>query len=252
MTFAADLEREKAQQRTYDAMARKAKAGHVTGGRLFGYDNIDVRDASGQRSHVERRINETEAAVIRRIFAALRRGARRQGHRQDPERGGGAVPAGATRALAVVGADVRPGSAPPGRVPRARSPGTGRASGIGGASSSRRRGPLGLAEHSGAGAADRGRGCLAGGSRTAGRGTRRLSESNRRARLRPAGARGSVQVPADQPVNLRLLRWVDEGADPQSRQRPQVLLRLLGVSRTRADGLHATAPTCRWRTRTRS
>ena len=68
MTFAADLEREKAQQRTYDAMARKAKAGHVTGGRLFGYDNLDVRDASGQRSHVERQINETEAAVIRRIF----------------------------------------------------------------------------------------------------------------------------------------------------------------------------------------
>ncbi len=69
LTFAADLEREKAQQRTYDAMARKAKAGHVTGGRLFGYDNLDVRDASGRRSHVERQINETEAVVIRRIFA---------------------------------------------------------------------------------------------------------------------------------------------------------------------------------------
>ena len=68
MTFAADLEREKAQQQTYDAMARKAKVGHVTGGRLFGYDNLDVRDASGRRSHVERRINETEAGVIRRIF----------------------------------------------------------------------------------------------------------------------------------------------------------------------------------------
>jgi site-specific DNA recombinase len=68
-TFADELEREKARQRTYDAMLRKAKAGHVTGGRLFGYDNIDVTDASGQRSHVERQINEAEAAVIRRIFA---------------------------------------------------------------------------------------------------------------------------------------------------------------------------------------
>jgi site-specific DNA recombinase len=67
-TFADELEREKARQRTYDAMSRKARAGHVTGGRVFGYDNVDVT-AGGQRSHVERRINEAEAAVIRRIFA---------------------------------------------------------------------------------------------------------------------------------------------------------------------------------------
>jgi site-specific DNA recombinase len=66
--FADELEREKARQRTYDAMLRKARAGHVTGGRTFGYDNSDVLDASGRRSHVERRINETEAAVVRRIF----------------------------------------------------------------------------------------------------------------------------------------------------------------------------------------
>src|SRR5215471_5225942 len=65
--FAAE-ERRKAAQRTYDAMVRKAKAGHVTGGRLFGYDNVDVIDATGARSHVERRINEGEAEVIRRIF----------------------------------------------------------------------------------------------------------------------------------------------------------------------------------------
>jgi site-specific DNA recombinase len=49
-------------------MSRKARAGHVTGGRVFGYDNVDVW-AGSQRSHVERRINETEAAIIRRIFA---------------------------------------------------------------------------------------------------------------------------------------------------------------------------------------
>jgi DNA invertase Pin-like site-specific DNA recombinase len=67
-TFADELEREKARQRTYDAMVRKAKAGHVTGGRLFGYDNVDVLDATGARSHVERRINDREATVIRRIF----------------------------------------------------------------------------------------------------------------------------------------------------------------------------------------
>ena len=35
-SFGAELEREKARQRTYDVMQRKAKAGHVTGGRVFG------------------------------------------------------------------------------------------------------------------------------------------------------------------------------------------------------------------------
>src|SRR5260221_13690988 len=53
--FADELEREKARQRTYDAMQRKARAGHVTGGLVFGYVNIDVQDVSGRRSHVQRR-----------------------------------------------------------------------------------------------------------------------------------------------------------------------------------------------------
>ena len=66
--FADELEREKARQRTYDAMLRKAKAGHVTGGRVFGFDNVEVCLADGSRSHVERRINEAEAAVVRAIF----------------------------------------------------------------------------------------------------------------------------------------------------------------------------------------
>jgi site-specific DNA recombinase len=61
-SFSAELEREKARQRTYDAMIRKARAGHVTGGRVFGYDNV-----RGD-SHVERRLNEREAAIVRRIF----------------------------------------------------------------------------------------------------------------------------------------------------------------------------------------
>ena len=60
--FADELEREKARQRTYDAMRRKAEAGHVTGGRCFGYDNVRVN------GHVERRVNDSEAVVVRRIF----------------------------------------------------------------------------------------------------------------------------------------------------------------------------------------
>jgi len=66
--FADELEREKARQRVTDAMTRKAKAGHVCGGKTFGYDNVEILNADGRRSHVERRINETEASTVRRIF----------------------------------------------------------------------------------------------------------------------------------------------------------------------------------------
>lgn len=66
--FTDELERDKARQRTYDAMQRKAKAGHVTGGSCFGYRNMDVLGVDGRRSHVARVVEDEEAAVIRRIF----------------------------------------------------------------------------------------------------------------------------------------------------------------------------------------
>lgn len=47
---------------------RKAKAGRVCGGRVFGYDNLEVTGPDGERSHVERVVNEEEAAVVRRIL----------------------------------------------------------------------------------------------------------------------------------------------------------------------------------------
>lgn len=76
--YTDEIERERARQRTYDAMLRKAKAGHVTGGRVFGYDNVTVEvegpDGSKHRSHVERKINEAEAEVIRRIFTLYAQG----------------------------------------------------------------------------------------------------------------------------------------------------------------------------------
>lgn len=72
--FADELERERARVRTYDALSRKAKAGHVTGGRVFGYDNVPVFDSQGRRACVERRINEREAAVVCEIFERCARG----------------------------------------------------------------------------------------------------------------------------------------------------------------------------------
>ena len=61
--YAAQVEREKAQQRAYDAMVGKAKAGYVTGGCVFGYDNQVITGSDGKRSHVELRINATEAEL---------------------------------------------------------------------------------------------------------------------------------------------------------------------------------------------
>jgi site-specific DNA recombinase len=66
--FAAEMEREKARQRTYDAMLRKAKALQVTGGKVYGYDNREVTGPEGQRLHVIRVANSEQAAIVRRIF----------------------------------------------------------------------------------------------------------------------------------------------------------------------------------------
>lgn len=68
-TFADEIERERGRLRTYDAMQRKARAGHVCGGRTFGYENVEIVGPDGRRSHVERRVVETEAAIVQRIFA---------------------------------------------------------------------------------------------------------------------------------------------------------------------------------------
>jgi len=73
--FSDEMEREKARQRTHDAMRRISQASHVTGGRVFGYRNVEVftdaLDANGRptRAHVERQIDDAEAAVVRRMFA---------------------------------------------------------------------------------------------------------------------------------------------------------------------------------------
>ena len=66
--FASEMEREKAKQRTHDAMLRKAKAGHVTGGKVFGYDNKEVIAPDGRRLYVLRIINPSQAAVVRKVF----------------------------------------------------------------------------------------------------------------------------------------------------------------------------------------
>lgn len=68
VNFGAELEREKASLRSHDKARQQFLAGHVTGGVVFGYDNVKVSASDGRHSHVERRVNDEEAAVVRRIF----------------------------------------------------------------------------------------------------------------------------------------------------------------------------------------
>jgi site-specific DNA recombinase len=67
-TFADEMERERARQRTFDALRRKAASGAVAGGRTYGYDNVR---SDGKTTRV---INEAEAAIIRRIFELVGHG----------------------------------------------------------------------------------------------------------------------------------------------------------------------------------
>src|SRR5499427_6461337 len=66
--FASEIERERAQLRTHDALLRLARHGYVTGGKVYGYDNVRESTpglSSGTRRAPARRvINPPQAAVV--------------------------------------------------------------------------------------------------------------------------------------------------------------------------------------------
>src|SRR5262249_10003132 len=70
--FAAEMKRERAQQRTYAAMLRFADSGYVTGGKLYGYDHVRPRvrgmGSGAHRPPARRVINPAQAAVVHQIF----------------------------------------------------------------------------------------------------------------------------------------------------------------------------------------
>jgi len=72
VAFGSELEREKAAQRAYDALERKAAKGYNAGGACYGYDNVPVyaKNADGKetKSHTDYQINERQAEMIRAIF----------------------------------------------------------------------------------------------------------------------------------------------------------------------------------------
>ena len=51
-----------------DALRRKAEQGFVAGGKVYGYTNVR------EGSHVQRVINEAEAAIVRRVFSLVAEG----------------------------------------------------------------------------------------------------------------------------------------------------------------------------------
>jgi site-specific DNA recombinase len=67
-SLVGSFERRGATVRTHDSHLRKARAGHVVGGRTYGYNNEVVLGENGKKSHVRRVINQDQPAVVRRIF----------------------------------------------------------------------------------------------------------------------------------------------------------------------------------------
>jgi site-specific DNA recombinase len=71
-SFASEMERERAQQRTHDALLRLARGGYVTGGKVYGYSNVRASTpgtgGGPHRPPARRVINPAQAAVVHRIL----------------------------------------------------------------------------------------------------------------------------------------------------------------------------------------
>jgi site-specific DNA recombinase len=91
IAFVDDMHRQQSRERTHDALRRKMLAGHVTGGTVYGYRNVDVLGPTGTRAHVRREIDPAQAAVVRRLFERTAAGLGYQ--RLAHELNGEAVPA---------------------------------------------------------------------------------------------------------------------------------------------------------------
>jgi hypothetical protein len=81
-SFAAELEREKTAQRTHEHLLTKARRGLNVGGRVYGYDNVEVKEGD-RRVRVEYKINEAQAAVVREIFTRYAAGEGLRGIAKD-------------------------------------------------------------------------------------------------------------------------------------------------------------------------
>ena len=132
MNLGAELEREKNSQRAKDKALALVRAGHVPGGRCYGYDLVDVmkdgplhsvtarsaRNGILDAAHVEQAVNEREAVIVRRVFEMAAAGVSQAAHREAAQRRSHHVPAAAAQSAGLMGAGHRPRGATPGPVPR--------------------------------------------------------------------------------------------------------------------------------------
>lgn len=65
--FASELEREKISGRTREHLETKARRGLNVGGRVYGYDNVEIVEGD-RRVRVEYRVNVEQAAIVVEIF----------------------------------------------------------------------------------------------------------------------------------------------------------------------------------------
>ena len=79
-----EMERARASQRATDKAISQARAGHVTGGRVFGYDNVPVIGGNGKRSHVTHRIAVAARCLIASIVSTATPRPARSGARRPP------------------------------------------------------------------------------------------------------------------------------------------------------------------------
>jgi DNA invertase Pin-like site-specific DNA recombinase len=61
--FLSDL-----REKTWRGMLGRARAGRIPGGRAYGYDVVEPEGGGRKGTRGERRINPTEAAIVRRVF----------------------------------------------------------------------------------------------------------------------------------------------------------------------------------------
>jgi site-specific DNA recombinase len=66
--YASSQESTRTSERTRDGLRKRASAGYVTGGRLYGYKDSKKFNADGQCTHTLRAIDPQQAKVVRRIF----------------------------------------------------------------------------------------------------------------------------------------------------------------------------------------
>jgi site-specific DNA recombinase len=71
--YGSELERIKIAERTRESLEVRARRGVNVGGRVYGYDNVEVREGD-RRVRVEYAINESEAAIVREIFERAAKG----------------------------------------------------------------------------------------------------------------------------------------------------------------------------------